>query len=130
MPMLAALVVATSVPSFKGKRPGPPPISAATLDKIHAGLPRAEVEAFLGGPPGDYGRGGAVYDGSVVITPRGQPDSAEYSFEGTEQWRGDRMVIAVRFDRAGRVESAFGLPLAPTSWRRSLQRWLALPWPR
>ncbi len=100
------------------------PISAATLDKIRPGMPRAEVEELLGGPPGDYRHRGVVYDASGVLLPVGQAAAAEYSLDGTEEWRGDQMLIAVRFDRTGGVESAFGLPLAPPSWYRTLQRWL------
>ena len=118
-------------PGHRSRLPGPPyppppasPIGAATLDKIRPGMQRAEVEELLGGPPGDYRRRGAIYDAIAVVVPDGQPAAAEHSLEGTEEWRGDQMLIAVRFDRTGGVESAFGLPLAPSSWYRTLQRWL------
>ena len=87
-------------------------------------MPRNGVEELLGGPSGDYRRPGTVYDAMSVVVPDGQPAAAEYSLEGTEEWRGDQMLIAVRFDRTGGVESAFGLPLAPPPWSRTLQQWL------
>jgi hypothetical protein len=128
--VFSVLTIGISILAFRGSRPVSSPINVATLGKIHTGMQRAEVEALLGGAPGDYSRRRAIYDASVVIIPDSQTVSVEYSLEGAQEWRGDRMLIAVKFDRTGSVESAFGLPLAPPSWYRSLQRWLSLSWLR
>jgi outer membrane protein assembly factor BamE (lipoprotein component of BamABCDE complex) len=103
------------------------PISAANLNKIRPGMSRGEVEALLGGPAGDYRRWHVVYNAVGVVVPEGQPEADEYTSEGHEEWLGDEMYIAVKFDRAGRVESAHGLRLAPGPWYRRLQRWVPLP---
>ena len=106
-------------------RPSPSPICAASLNKIRQGMPRTEVEQLLGGLPGDYCHPGTIYDATAVVVPCGEPTAAEYSREGTKEWRGDRMLIVVRFDLTGRVESAFGVGLAPPPWYRTLQRWVS-----
>src|SRR6516165_8661483 len=67
-------------------------ICAASVHKIHAGMSRAEVEELLGGPPGNYGQPGTIYDAAAIVVPAGQPPAAEYSLDGTEEWRGDRML--------------------------------------
>ena len=100
------------------------PIGAATVNKIRPGMPRAEVENLLGGPPGDYCHRRTIYDAVGVLVPEGQLVAAEYSLEGTEEWHGDRMLIAVKFGPTDKVESAFGLRRAPPSWYRAWQRWL------
>lgn len=105
-------------------RLSPSPINAASLDRIRPGMTRAEVEALLGGPPGDYRRRGAVYDALAVVVPDGQPEADKYTSEGTEEWLGDRMLIAVRFDRGDRVELAYGVLPDPPAWYRALRRWL------
>jgi hypothetical protein len=117
------LILATGI-GILALRPSPSPICTASLDQIHPGMPCAGVEELLGGPPGDYGHRGTTYDATSVILPDGQPAAAEYSLEDTEEWHGDRMLIAVRFDRTGGAESAFGVDLAPPPWYRSLQQWL------
>ena len=117
------LILATGI-GMLALRPSPSPICTASLDKIHPGMPRAGVAELLGGPPGDYGRRGTTYDATSVSVPDGQPAAAAYSLEGTEEWHGDRMLIAVRFDWTGTVESAFGVDLAPPPWYRTLQQWL------
>jgi hypothetical protein len=104
--------------------PAPSPIGRAGLGKIRPGMRRAEVEALLGGPPGDYRCEGAVYEATAVEAPGWHPPTADYSLDGAEEWRGDRMLIAVKFDRDGRVESAFGVGRAPARWYRVLQSWL------
>ena len=117
------LILATGIGALT-LRPSPSPICAASLNKIRQGMPRAEVEQLLGGSSGDYCRRGTIYDATAVVVPDGEPTAVEYSLEGTEEWRGDRMLIAVRFDLTGRVESAFGVGLAPPPWYRTLQQWV------
>jgi hypothetical protein len=87
-------------------------------------MSRAEVEKLLGGPPGNYGLPGTIYDATAVVVPAGQPPAAEYSMKEMEEWDGDRMLIAVRFDQTGKVVYAFGVEPAPPTWYRALQQWL------
>jgi hypothetical protein len=87
-------------------------------------MSRAEVQKLLGGPAGDYGHGRTIYDATAIVVPAGQPPVAEYSLEATEEWRGDHMLIAVKFDQTGKVVQAFGVEPAPPFWYRSLQQWV------
>ncbi len=86
-------------------------------------MSRAEVEELLGGAPGNYGHGGTIYDATAIVVPTGQPPVGEYNLEATEEWRGDDLLIAVKFDQASRVVYAFGVEPAPPLWYRSLQQW-------
>ena len=109
---------------FWALKPAPSRISAGTLDKIQPGMARAEVEELLGGPPGDYSRQQMIYDPEDPFVPTGQADDAELSLSPEDQWRGERLMIVVDFDGAGKVKWAVGLRPARSGWYQMLQRWL------
>ena len=96
--------------------PKPPRISQASCDRIQPGMTRAEVEALLGAPPGDYetGRRGIVLDlyGSGVLMREGR----------REEWGGDEGFIQVGFDEDERV---LWKRFVPTGRRWNvIERWL------
>ena len=78
--------------------PGPeprPPDWAAGFERVRPGMSLAEVEALMGGPPGNYGRGleqGMSLEG--VLVPPGTVERA---------WADDGARYEVYFDPAGRV---------------------------
>ena len=78
----------------------------------------------MGGPPGDYRRGPRVYDADGPVVPGWQAGDKELSLAWPDQWRGDRLLIAVAFDDQGKVQAAFGLRPAPPAWYREVQGWL------
>jgi hypothetical protein len=94
-------------------------------DRIKLGMSRAEVEAVLGGPPGDF----ATEDVSYGVT-----DSDLAIFKGPyEYWAGNDGDIWVAFDEQGDVRRrAFGdavsTPKTPP-WLPYLRAWLRRVWP-
>jgi hypothetical protein len=86
------LLTASALPHPKATR--------AAYDRIEVGMSQAEVEAILGGPPGDFRTGPVLWPegenpGCVTGTdPEGAPG-------GTLGWSGDDGIIRVGFDRNG-----------------------------
>jgi hypothetical protein len=74
---LALLLVGTSLPLVVPRRC---PVSRAACERIKEGMTQAEVEAILGGPPGDY-----------RIRPS---ETAEYILWG-EHWTGDEGTVVL-----------------------------------
>jgi hypothetical protein len=65
-------------------------IDKATCDQVHRGMTRAEVEAILGGPPGNYT--GLFFNRDIAV-PLTVVGSASRS-----QWTGTHGVLIVFFD--------------------------------
>jgi hypothetical protein len=83
---------------------------SVTLDNyrcIQVGMTRAQVEAILGGPPGNYCRPGQPLRG---LKPRALADPE------IRQWIGSSLIVSVIFDGKGRVSGkmfAGGGPCLP-----------------
>ncbi len=95
-------------------------------DRIQLGMSRAEVEAVLGGPPGDF----ATEDVSYGVT---DSDLAIFTAGPYEYWAGDDGDVWVAFDEQGAVRRrAFGdavsTPKTPP-WLPYLRAWLRCVWP-
>jgi hypothetical protein len=98
-------------------------ITEANLERIKEGMSRAEVDAILGGPPGDY-RTGPTEPGRRTVFTLGPPP---------ERWLADAGVAYVSFDDAGRVQDLHFSPNEPADigpfdkliWRlqRQWHRW-------
>jgi hypothetical protein len=65
------------------------PVTQSAFQRIEEGMTRAEVEAILGGPPGDY-----------CTRP---PAPVVYSYVTGERWQGDDVDVWIEFvpDAAG-----------------------------
>src|SRR5262249_20566464 len=72
-------------------------LAVENYPRVRVGMPQAEVEALLGGPPGNYSRpagGEAARTGEGFTGP---PESAE------RVWRDDANRFEIYFDAEGRV---------------------------
>lgn len=104
--------------------PQPSKVTRANFECIERGMTLAEVEAILGGPPGDY------RTGPTVVVPTGGPG---YTLALTldDTWSGDDIHLSVGFS-GGRVEEITFLHMMPEpigAWE--LLRWrLASRWER
>jgi hypothetical protein len=95
-------------------------------DRVNLGMSRTEVEAVLGGPPGDF----ATEDVSYGVT---DSDLAIFTEGPYEYWAGNDGDIWVAFDEQGDVRRrAFGdavsTPKTPP-WLPYLRAWLQYVWP-
>jgi hypothetical protein len=69
-------------------RPRPCPVNRAAYERIEEGMTLADVEAILGGPPGDYQTRPSVHYphiGALEVCPE-------------ESWEGDELPVQVYFD--------------------------------
>jgi hypothetical protein len=110
------------------------PCTAITRDnaeRIQVGMTLAEVEAILGGPP----RGEMT--GTVEMASDEQSDFGLHHLQfkanlamktWPPEWQSDEVVVAVRFDDAGRVSARHYLFLrrAEAGPLSALRRWLRL----
>ena len=121
---LAAAVIVLSaleVHAYRQKGARGRPIDWEHFERIKAGMSRAEVEAILGGPPGDYHTENIFYCSFGV------------TFEGRfEWWSGNEGAILIRFDEQDRVQrhvfmDAMSLPPPPLAAR--VRAWLRRVWP-
>ncbi len=116
----------------------PPPASQVTMAafvEIKEGMTLAEVEAVMGGQPGDYATG--VVEVSISASSPVLRDWMSCEVVGTslpgarcEQWYGDEGDVLVGFDEAGRVVWKGFVPKRRTRpWtplerlHRLLERW-------
>jgi outer membrane protein assembly factor BamE (lipoprotein component of BamABCDE complex) len=96
--------------------------------RVEVGMSRAEVEATLGGPPGDF------RTKNVIYLEHHEPDS-DWGRRGewrVESWGGDGGKINVVFDEQGQVrQRSFGEPVSssPPSLAERLRAWLRRVWP-
>jgi hypothetical protein len=72
-------------------RPRRPQVSREDFSRIEKGMSREEVEAIIGGPPGDY------------TTRYYFPPPLGSHYIRWQTWVGDGGMILVRFDEMGRV---------------------------
>jgi hypothetical protein len=77
---------------YWSSRPG---ITRANFDRLEPGMSRAQVEAILGGPPGEY----VTWHGPEPYLP--VPWGIHY--HQYEFWTGDECEVAVLFDASGRL---------------------------
>ena len=78
------------------------PSDKETCERVQCGMTRAEVEAILGGPPGNYTGVFFKKDVSVPVTVAGSASR--------QQWTGTRGVLLVFFDEHQRVMSSMYFP--------------------
>src|SRR4051812_38837246 len=71
--------------------PRPSPVSKAACARIEEGMSLAEVEAILGGPPGDYATR------PILPWPSALPDDSPQVGE----WQGDEVVVQLGFHAGG-----------------------------
>jgi hypothetical protein len=72
-------------------------ITKESYAKIREGMTRTEVEAVLGVPPGNYGRG--------ILVDSGEGDDITVLGDSFGVWMGDAIVIHLSFDKQGHVIS-------------------------
>ncbi len=93
-------------------------INRENFEKIREGMPRAEVEAILGGPGRNDATGSLELDPPCKIPPftdlaeivqfPSHPDSPAMR----NIWACDAFIAFVEFDKEGRVKKAQGVPVA------------------
>jgi hypothetical protein len=91
-------------------------------DRIEEGMRQEEVEAILGGPPGDF-----MTDDAITYA-----DPVWHDGERCEFWSGDEGQILVRFDGQGAVRrQSFDTPHRrhPLSVAGRVRAWLRRVWP-
>jgi hypothetical protein len=89
--------------------------------RIERGMSQAEVEAILGGPPGDFRTAEVFNFGATPSEPVGR----------RETWSGNEGEIDVDFGEDGVIFSAFTvtMPVTPLSLRERVRDWLEQYWP-
>jgi hypothetical protein len=86
------------------------PVTEENFGRITVGMGRAEVDAIVG-PAGDYATGPLRFAGPTLMVFSGEPSPpSEYVLSVRDakghdivQWRNDRGILTVYFDRAGQV---------------------------
>ena len=95
---------------WKNAQPRP---CRATFERVRVGMTREEVEATVGAPPGDYTPSGAF----VLRT------EDRLAVVGVGIWLTDHADLWVRFDAAGRAQSATVCNVSKLDFLRSRTRW-------
>jgi hypothetical protein len=105
--------------------PPRPGITRENYERLRAAMTLAEVEAVLGGPPGNYSRLPDREAGLWALDPDDPEVSRQY-FRGREVWVGQELAVAVWFNDHQRVvrKAAFEMP-PENPLDRLLRR---LPW--
>jgi hypothetical protein len=121
---LAAVVLAASVAWWHILHP--PGINRRGFDRIRVSMTRPEVEALLGGPPGDYPAGGRAPGESCAHPLECVAPETDVSTYRPEAWTAGERWLCVYFRADGTVADKeyldFSLP-PPSPWLR-LRRWL------
>jgi hypothetical protein len=94
-------------------------------DRVKPGMTRAEVEAVLGGPPGDF------TTREVWFSAYGRPLDLLWEGDGAT-WTADRGRIQIGFDERGDVARVLfdePLPLPPLPLAERVRDWLRRLWP-
>jgi outer membrane protein assembly factor BamE (lipoprotein component of BamABCDE complex) len=122
----AVLVLAAlEVHAYRQKLARVRPIDWEHFERIKEGMSGAEVEAILGGPPGDYHTENIFYH-SFGVTSKGQRDTPI----GYEWWCGNKGAIVIRFDEQGKVQRHLFMDTATSEKRHDWVRdWLRRLWP-
>lgn len=104
--------------------PRPSPVTLTTVERVKGGMTQAEVEAILGGPPGDY----RTRPTDVEV------DTAPLLSARTEVWEGDEGTVAVSFLGGRVVRTEFGKAASVSVWEvfrwRLAKRWDRLTGPK
>ena len=110
---LAHAVVVTGLVVAVGWTHHKPRPCRTTFEQVHVGMTREEVEATVGGPPGDYTTPGS--DSMEDLRVR---------FVGGEQWEGDGAELDVVFSADGRAERmevrTIRRRYPPSAWERTV----------
>jgi hypothetical protein len=96
---------------------GPHPVNQENFERIRVGMTRAEVEAILRCPPGDY------------ATVEYIPEFCGFTLAGATRWISNDGEVRIWFDQHGRVERAHYFELIVRSRPSLLERiqaWLGL----
>jgi hypothetical protein len=120
-----AIVLMLTGALFPLLSPRPSRVTKANFGRIEMGMSRSEVEALLGGPPGDYRTLPATVSTATTWNAA--------LVAGTEEsWLGDEGNVVIYFDAGGvrsfRFEAAEPTPITPIGlalWRlnRLKNRW-------
>jgi hypothetical protein len=93
-------------------------------ERIQKGMRQDEVEAILGGPPGDF---------TTQPVAFGVPCLTGLPRLRWEHWVGNRAMILVRFDEQDRVQLVWlsddPIPVPPPSLAERVRAWLRGLWP-
>jgi hypothetical protein len=117
-----------------------PQVTEENFRKLKRGVTRADVEAVLGGPPGDYGRFQRAYHVCACEWPpctafydmrhdRKEPAAEEIDAvaarEGLAIWWGAEEAIAVQFNEDGKVASlGYGVAMREPGFWDSIWDWV------
>jgi hypothetical protein len=129
---LMALVIGLPLVPLSRLPRSRPMITEETYRKLKKEMTRAEVEALLGGPPGDYGRRGRTYHVLGCQSPtcgvfynfrhdRKEPTKQEIDHAaakyGLAIWWGNELAIAMQFDEDDKVRAlGYGHPIRKPEW--------------
>jgi hypothetical protein len=122
---LAGLVILAGAVTFLAwLRPmSPAPVTLENYRRIKAGMSRAETEAILGGPPGDYSTGptNSIHEhmmSTQVMANDGRPVWDDYV---SGEWRSDAQSVYVIFDGSRTLSvQAFPNQLIEQDWIENL----------
>jgi hypothetical protein len=119
-------------------------ITEENFRKLKKGMTRAEVEAIIGGPPGDYGRVNGGYhvhacESSTCAVfynvrhddkgPTAKEVDAIVAREGIAMWWGPSKAIAVQFDEDGNaVNLGYGGAMPGPSFWDVIREWEWAGW--
>jgi len=95
-------------------------ISKQNIAMIRPGMTQKQVEALLGGPPGDYGPESVASESHGISIP--------LPSERDEAWIAGFTAVSVRFGEDGRVVSVqeFARLVGEETWTEKVQRWLGV----
>jgi hypothetical protein len=93
-------------------------ITEANCDRIKKGMTLRQVEAILGGPPGDY---------TAWPHPRDDVEHLGAPGGSGEHWTGEKGTIDVSFDENGKVSGTYFDPGADRA-RRLRDEWQRFLW--
>jgi hypothetical protein len=97
-------------------------IDEAHFDRIKHGMSQAEVEAILGGPPGDFTTGAVIHDPGIAVLSG--------PLVRVEAWTGNEGQILVCFDQQGAVWiSSYQTGTTPPSLADRVRTRLRRLWP-
>lgn len=93
-------------------------IVEGSAGRIRPGMSQKEVEAILGGPPGDYGPESVASESVCVVVP--EPPNRE------ETWNAGYVAVSVLFDADGKAVQAreSRCVVGEESWPDTMRRWL------
>jgi hypothetical protein len=90
-------------------------ITPESFAHLRVGMPRAEVEGILGGPPRDESSGPSQMDLSALATDEEKlrviNEVRAMVILGPEYWISDRIAIWAVFDDAGRLHKVASFPV-------------------